>query len=145
MRGVKLMNRNMNNACGNCRNNCRQCLQQAALFYCVLVTVLMMTLASWSASVPAQESTPAANSYAQNCALCHGDDGAGAMPGVPELTLNMDWARMTDSVLVKRIQQGIKTPASQMGMPPNAGNPNLSEQDLRLAIEHLRQLLAAGK
>lgn len=139
------MNRNMSNASGNCRNNCRQCLQLAAVCYCMLVTAMLVLFAAWSAQALAQESTPAANSYAQNCALCHGDDGAGAMPGVPDLTANADWARMTDSVLVKRIQQGVKTPASQMGMLPNAGNPTLSEQDLRLAIEHLRQLLAADK
>ena len=139
------MNRNMNSERRSWRNKNVQNASTASLISCVQVLLFVISLAARNGIVLAQESTPSAASYAQNCALCHGDDGTGAMPGTPDLLAKTVWANDTDAVLLTRIRQGITTPGSQTGMPPNAGNPELSEHDLLLAIQYLRSLLAAGK
>lgn len=139
------MSRNMNNENTNCRNNGKQRMQRCGVGD-GLVMMLFIVLCAGTQAARAQDAiSAAADSYAQNCAVCHGDDGTGAMPGVPDLLARRTWSDYTTDELVKRIQQGIKTPASPSGMPPNAGNPALSEPDLRLAIEHLRKLLSADK
>lgn len=138
------MSRNLSNASKNCRNNRRWSEKQLRI-YAVLVILLVFVLAGMQ-PVLAQDANPAAAvSYAQNCTVCHGEDAMGAMPGTPDLLAERTWAAYSNDELVKRIQEGIKTSASPSGMPPNAGNPSLTEVELRLAIEHLRRLLAAGK
>ena len=140
------MNRNMNSERRGWRNNGRHKVRSARLTCCTQVMVFVFIFTTENGLILAQDSTPtAAASYAQNCALCHGDDGTGAMPGTPDLLAKTIWANDSNTVLLKRIQRGITTPGSQTGMPPNAGNPELSEQNLLLAIQYLRSLLAAVK
>jgi len=78
------------------------------------------------------------NLYAQNCMVCHGDDGSGAMPGVSDLTENLDWSRMNELKLVKRLKQGIQSPGATVSMPPKGGNPDLSNDDLKALIHYMR-------
>ncbi len=78
--------------------------------------------------------------YIQNCAVCHGDDGTGAMPGIPSLIDDRSWAKYPNSELVKRIQNGIQPAKSETGMPANAGNPALTENELLLSLVYLRSL-----
>lgn len=135
--------KDMHNVSVNCRGDDRQhrCGPCKSL-----AMSLLIVLCAGTQVVLAQDTIPAAAaSYAQNCAVCHGEDATGAMPGTPDLLAQHAWAAYPNDELVKRIQEGIKTSASPSGMPPNAGNPSLTEVELRLAIEHLRRLLAAGK
>jgi len=80
----------------------------------------------------------AENLYAQNCMVCHGDDGSGAMPGVSDLTENRNWSTMNELKLVKRLKQGIQSPGATVSMPPKGGNPDLSDDDLKALIHYMR-------
>ncbi len=79
--------------------------------------------------------------YMQNCALCHGDDGRGSMPGVPDLVENQTWSKKSNNKLLKLIKKGIETPGASMMMPPKGGNDKLSDKQLLKSIEYMRVLL----
>ena len=76
--------------------------------------------------------------YAQNCTICHGEEGTGAMPGIPDLTENRVWASEPVTQLITRIKQGIQSPNSAMPMPPNGGNSALTDEDLKNIIQFMR-------
>ena len=137
------MSRNSNSERRSWRNNGEQLVHSARISCCVQLIVCISSFSVGNGFVLAQEQQRAEQSYFQNCALCHADDGTGAMPGAPDLLTNSGWAKDTDAVLLKRIQQGIKT-AGSPGMPPNAGNPALTERDVLLSIRYLRSLLAGN-
>ncbi len=77
--------------------------------------------------------------YQSACIACHGDDGAGALPGVPDLTLKDGPLALAPDVLLKRTIEGFQSPDSPMAMPPRAGNPSLSDEDLKAAIRYMRE------
>ncbi|NIA02612.1 MAG: c-type cytochrome [Planctomycetia bacterium] len=80
--------------------------------------------------------------YIGSCMVCHGDDGSGGMPGVPDLTGNKALFNGDDASLITRIKAGIVTPGAPVSMPPNGGNPDLTEQQMELALEYLRKILS---
>lgn len=82
--------------------------------------------------------------YNNNCILCHGEYAHGAMPGVPDLYINKAWSMRTDSELVKRINAGIQSTDTAIAMPPKGGNPNLTDEDIKVSVQYMRKLLKAG-
>lgn len=76
--------------------------------------------------------------YLENCMVCHGDDGSGAMPGVSNLTDNRAWSILPESQLITRLKQGIQKPGSAVTMPPKGGNADLTDTDLRMIIQYMR-------
>ena len=79
--------------------------------------------------------------YNNNCILCHGEYAHGAMPGVPDLYINRAWTMKLDSQLVKRINEGIQSTDTAIAMPPKGGNPNLTDEDIKASLQHMRKLL----
>lgn len=79
--------------------------------------------------------------YIQNCQVCHGDDGHGAMPGAPDLIEKSSWEKQSDSKLLSRLKNGIQTPGAIMAMPPKGGNPNLTDRELKASIQYIRNTL----
>lgn len=77
--------------------------------------------------------------YTLNCIVCHGDDGAGQMPGVPDLIESNKWTKKTDEQLLETIKKGTQGSGSTISMPPNGGNPDLSDTDIRDAIIYMRK------
>lgn len=77
--------------------------------------------------------------YIQNCMVCHGDDGSGAMPGVPDLRANRSWMAVPAQQLIKHIKQGIQSPGAAVTMPPKGGNPALSDEELSAVIDYMRK------
>ena len=73
------------------------------------------------------------------CIACHGVDGAGALPGVPDLTAGDSRLAQPEDVLLQLTVQGFQSPGSPMAMPPRAGNPELSDEDLRAALRYMRE------
>ncbi|HKJ22850.1 MAG TPA: cytochrome c [Gammaproteobacteria bacterium] len=69
--------------------------------------------------------------YNQQCASCHGSDGRGAMPGVPNFTLGMALMK-SDNSLANTISVGKNV------MPGFEGI--LSEQDIYDVIAYIRTL-----
>lgn len=97
---------------------------------------ILPTLCAFSPDVMAQ--TSGQQLYMQNCMVCHADDGSGGMPGVADLTENRNWSTISEEKLLERIKQGIALPGAAVTMPPNGGNPDLSDSDLKLIIKYMR-------
>lgn len=77
--------------------------------------------------------------YMQNCMICHGDDGSGAMPGVLDLEKDRIWSTLDEAVLLTRIKQGIQNSDTGISMPAKGGNPNLTDNEIKEIIRYMRQ------
>lgn len=78
--------------------------------------------------------------YSQTCLACHGADGTGALPGVPNLRKRL--GSKSDDVLLKHIKEGFQSPGSTMAMPARGGNPDLSDTELKRALSYVRSQFA---
>jgi len=79
--------------------------------------------------------------YLQSCAACHGVDGAGTMPGVPDLTVASGPLTKPMDTLLAEVQKGIPARGG-MGMPPKGGNPDLTEAQLRAILQYMKHEFA---
>lgn len=77
--------------------------------------------------------------YEQTCVACHGADGKGPVPGVPDFTKKGGPLAKPDDVLFKNTKNGFQTPGSPMAMPPKGGNPALKDDDIKAVINYLRK------
>ncbi|WP_372827773.1 cytochrome c5 family protein [Polaromonas sp.] len=73
-----------------------------------------------------------------SCIMCHGDDGKGSMPGVPDITGAGGPLTQPDRMLIRRMLNGFQSPGSPMAMPPKGGNPGLTERDLATLVDYMR-------
>ncbi len=76
--------------------------------------------------------------YKTTCITCHGADGKGALPGMPDFTQKSGVLSASDLVLLKRITEGYQSANSPMAMPPKGGDPSLTDEQIRLVLSHLR-------
>lgn|SRR5574337_53604 len=81
--------------------------------------------------------------FHQTCIACHGADGKGAVPGAPDFTDPNGVLSKSDQVLEGFIKNGEHTPGVAIAMPPNGGNANLNDEDIKSVIFYLRH--AFGK
>jgi mono/diheme cytochrome c family protein len=77
--------------------------------------------------------------YSGTCIACHGADGTGNLPGVPDLTEKDGALWQEDPVLITRMVNGFQTPGSPMAMPPRGGNPALTDADMKAALEYMHR------
>lgn len=77
--------------------------------------------------------------YQETCVACHGANGKGAFEGVPDLTDPAGRLAKPDDVLLRNMIDGFQSPGSPMPMPPRGGNPDLTDQDMRDVLAHLRK------
>ncbi len=77
--------------------------------------------------------------YNQTCVACHGADGAGGMPGVPDFTAPDGPLAKPDDTLIQHITEGFQSPGSPMAMPAKGGNPGLNEAGVRAVLGYLRE------
>jgi len=80
--------------------------------------------------------------YAQTCVACHGADGKGALPGVPNFSRADGPLGKSNEILHQNILLGYQSPGSPMAMPPRGGNPELTGADIDLALRYLREAFA---
>ena len=76
--------------------------------------------------------------YNGTCIACHGSDGTGSLPGVPDLTGPTGLLSQADAVLLRRMADGFQTPGSSMAMPAKGGNPALTDADLSAVLKYMR-------
>ncbi len=80
--------------------------------------------------------------YEKTCIACHGRNGQGARPGVPDFTTGV-MAYSSDS-LAAHIERGFRSPDRSLAMPPKGGNPNLGTGDIRDVLAYLRHAFGCG-
>ena len=76
--------------------------------------------------------------YESNCLACHGANGKGSIPGVPDFNAKNGRLSKSDSELLSNIITGIQSPDSSMPMPPRGGNRQLSDADLNAALKYIK-------
>lgn len=76
--------------------------------------------------------------YEQTCITCHGDDGTGGMPGVPDMTESGGSLEKPDEVLKHNIISGMQSPGVAIAMPAWGGNPALTENQIDAVITYMR-------
>lgn len=77
--------------------------------------------------------------YEGTCIACHGPDGKGVLPGMPNFKKKNSPLSQPDSVLLDHIMNGFASPGSDIPMPPLGGSPDLTEQDIKYVVEYLRE------
>jgi len=77
--------------------------------------------------------------YMRTCIACHGSDGAGTMPGIPDLTEKNGPMSRSDDVLLKSILDGIESDSAPTPMPPLGGDEDMTRADARTVLKYLRQ------
>lgn len=77
--------------------------------------------------------------YSQSCASCHGANGKGGIPGVPDFTAKKGVLSQADSVLIDHITNGYQGPSSPMAMPAKGGNTSLSKDDIAAILAYMHQ------
>ena len=80
--------------------------------------------------------------YAQTCVACHGADGKGALPGVPNFSRVDGPLGKSNEILQQNILLGYQSPGSPMAMPPKGGNPALTGADIASVLRYLREAFA---
>lgn len=78
--------------------------------------------------------------YFETCYVCHGDDGAGNMPGVPDLTQSRALFADDEAQIVARLKKGIQSPGN-IAMPPRGGNPDLSDEQLLQLLRFMKRMV----
>jgi mono/diheme cytochrome c family protein len=68
------------------------------------------------------------------CVGCHGSNGAGALPGVPNLRQKLG---KSDQALINNTISGVQT--GPIAMPPRGGNPNLTNADIANVVAYMKQ------
>lgn len=76
--------------------------------------------------------------YQETCVACHGENGKGALDGVPDLTAPGGRLSKPDDVLLRHIIDGFQSPGSPMPMPAKGGNPDLTDQDMANVLAYMR-------
>lgn len=85
--------------------------------------------------------------YQDNCVACHGENGRGELPGVPDFTEESGRLRKTDKALFNSILNGHQHLGSNFPMPPKGGNGDLTEADIERVLMYIRERfdLATGQ
>jgi len=76
--------------------------------------------------------------YGGTCIACHGENGKGEIPGVPDFTSSKGPLSKEDAILMDHMINGFQGPASDMEMPALGGNEDLTEQDIKNVLAYLR-------
>tara|TARA_R110001606_G_scaffold76262_2_gene176407 strand:+ start:85 stop:438 length:354 start_codon:yes stop_codon:yes gene_type:complete len=82
--------------------------------------------------------------YNTTCVACHGKDGKGNLPGVPDFTKKDGRFTKTDEVLASHIMNGFKSPGSSMAMPAKGGMSSLTQEQAEAIVTYMRQTFAGN-
>jgi len=82
--------------------------------------------------------------YKGTCAACHGMDGKGALPGVPDFTALSGPLSKPDSELLMNIIKGVQNGNGNLPMPPHGGNHQLTDKDMEVVLIYIRNQFATS-
>lgn len=97
-----------------------------------------------TAMLPASDATAAAGklTYESNCVACHGADGKGTLPGVPDFTDKKGRLTKPNKELLSNIINGYQSPGSVMAMPPKGGDSALSPADASAVLDYIKKMFS---
>ena len=101
------------------------------------------TLFSAVASTQVFAADPGKAIYEAHCSSCHGENGKGLLPGIPDFTKKGGVLSESDALLVQRITDGYQSPGSPMAMPPKGGDSALTEQEIKDVVSYLQRAFGA--
>ncbi len=80
--------------------------------------------------------------YSETCITCHGDDGKGALDGVPDLKTRLS---QKDVVLIQSITKGLEKSNAALSMPAKGGDEEISPRGVKSVLTYMRQKFGQGK
>lgn len=83
--------------------------------------------------------------YSTTCVVCHGPDGKGAIPGVPDFTKKGGALEKSNELLLDHMINGFQSDGSPMAMPARGGNPSFTDQDMEEVLKYIRATFEQGK
>lgn len=92
-----------------------------------------------AASAASADIAAGGRTYATTCVACHGANGKGTIPGVPDFTAANGRLTKSDADLLRNMINGLQSPGSPIPMPAKGGNPSLSDQDMANALAYIRK------
>lgn len=98
----------------------------------------LLGLAIHTAALAQSSSDRGSALYGQYCLACHGADGGGMTPGVPDLSDAAGVLRKSDADLLRSLTEGVQRPGATLPMPPKGGNPALTSADMQAVLAYLR-------
>ena len=104
-----------------------------------LITLAVIYGGSASLSAAADDAGRGEGVYNGTCVACHGGDGSGSLPGVPDLAGKTGPLSQDDAVVLKRMAEGFPSSGSSMAMPPRGGDPALTDADLKAVLKYMRK------
>lgn len=81
--------------------------------------------------------------YEAHCSTCHGENGKGLLPGIPDFTRKGGVLSQSDASLLEHITDGYQGPGSPMAMPPKGGDPSLTEEQIKAVLGYLKHAFGA--
>jgi mono/diheme cytochrome c family protein len=75
--------------------------------------------------------------FAASCVACHGANGKGTLPGVPDLTQQDGRLSQSEEVLLANIINGVQSAGSPMPMPARGGNSSLTDEELIEVLDYI--------
>ena len=110
-----------------------------------LAGILVGSIASSVAfSVQAETTEEGEELYNTTCVACHGQNGKGKLPGVPDFTKKDGRLAKTDDVLASHIMNGFKSPGSSMAMSAKGGMSSLTQEQAEAIVNYMRQAFAGN-
>lgn len=100
---------------------------------------MVVWLLAGTASATTHQTDLGETIFTNECVACHGPDGFGAMPGIPDLSDKEGPLSKTDEVLLKSILHGVETATTLIPMPPLEAGDLPAEEKARLALKYIRR------
>ncbi len=95
-----------------------------------------------SASAGSGVTASGKDTYDSTCIACHGANGKGSLPGVPDFTDRNGRLSKPDGELLTNMINGYQSKGSLMAMPAKGGNPALSPADMESVLQYIRDQFA---
>ena len=107
----------------------------------VIGCIFSMFLIAGTTIVSANETFDLTNGkkvFSTTCFACHGHNGKGAVPGVPDMTKSESRLHGETQLLLKHVLEGYQSAGSPLAMPPKGGNPTLTDKEIQDAIGYMK-------